>query len=96
MSKVIGIYIKFTKPPTKCDVTLASNSEKFYFSPNSVLNFWKSYQIWGKLTQEQLSYKQKTNWGLKTPPPPPVLIELIPELERKDRKEDIWYYYSLS
>ena len=43
---------------------------KFLFSPNSVLNFRKSYQIWGELAQEQKSYRQKTNWGWKTPPPP--------------------------
>ena len=29
----------------------------FYFLPNSILNFRKSYQIWGKLAQEQKSYK---------------------------------------
>ena len=50
-------------------VTLASNSENFYFSPNFVLNFRESYQIWEKLAQEQKSYRQKTNWGWNTPPP---------------------------
>ena len=52
VSKVMGIYVKFTKtthPIWSCHVTLASNFEDFYFSPNSVLNFRKSYQIWGKL-----------------------------------------------
>ena len=49
---------------------LASNSENFYFSPNSMLNFRKSYKIWGKLAQEQERYRQKTNWGWKTPVPP--------------------------
>ena len=66
MSKVMGIYVKFTKTNHQiwsCHVTLASNSENFYFSPNSVLNFRKSYQIWGKLAQKQKSYRQKTNWG---------------------------------
>ena len=29
----------------------------FSFSPNFVLNFWKNYQIWGKLAQEQKSYR---------------------------------------
>ena len=55
------------------------NFRTFLFLPNSVLNFRKSYQIFRKLTQEQKSYKQKTNWGGKqTPPPPPprVLIGL--------------------
>ena len=66
MSKVMGIYVKFTKTTHQiwsCHVTLVSNSEIFYFSPNSIVNFRKSYQIWGKLAQEQNSYRQKTNWG---------------------------------
>ena len=33
-----------------------------FFSPNSVLNF-------GKVTNLGTCYKQKTNWGWKTPPP---------------------------
>ena len=33
------------------------------FSPNFVLNFGKSYQIWRKLAQEEKSYKQKTKLG---------------------------------
>ena len=41
--------------------------QNFYFSPNSLLNFEKSYQIWGKLAQEQKRYIQKTNWDWKTP-----------------------------
>ena len=48
MSKVMGIYVKFTKTIHQiwsCHVTLASNSENFYFSPDSVLNFIKSYLI---------------------------------------------------
>ena len=67
----MSIYVKFTKTTHQiwsCHVTLASNSENFYFSPDSVLNFRKSYQIWGKLAQEQKSYRQKTNWGWKTTP----------------------------
>ena len=76
MSKVMGIYVKFTKTTHQiwsCHVTLVSNSENFYFSPNSVLNFRKSYQIWVKLAQEQKCYRQKTNRGGATPP---VLIGL--------------------
>ena len=71
MSKVMDIYVKFTKTTHKiwsCHVTLASNSENFYFSPNSVSNFRKSYQIWGKLALEQKSYRQKQTGGWKTPP----------------------------
>ena len=73
MSKVMGIYVKFTKTTHQiwaCHVTLTSNSEKFYFSPNSVLNFRKSYQIWGELAKEQKKYRQKTNWGVENTPPP--------------------------
>ena len=52
-------------------MTLALNSENFYFSPNSVSNFRKSYQILGKLAGEQKSYRQKTNWEVENTPPPP-------------------------
>ena len=55
-------------------VTLASNSENFHFSPNSVLNFRKSYQVWGQLAQEQKIYKQETNWGVENNPPPPQCL----------------------
>ena len=71
MSNVMGIYVKFTKTTHQiwsCHVTLASNSEHFYFPPNSVLNFRKVTTSGGKLAQEQESYRQKS-W--KTPPPPP-------------------------
>ena len=72
----MGIYVKFTKTTHQiwsCYVILASNSENFSFSPNSVLNFRKSYQIWGELAQEQKSYRQKQVGGGKHPP---VLIGL--------------------
>ena len=62
----MGIYVKFTKTTHQiwsCYVTLAPNSENFHFSPNSVSNFRKSYQIWGKLAKEQKHYRQKANWG---------------------------------
>ena len=79
MSKVMGIYVKFTKTTHQiwsCHVTLASNLENFYFSPNSVLNFRKSYQIWGNLVQEEkvTGKKQIGGGGGKHPP---VLIGLI-------------------
>ena len=67
----MGIYVKFTKTTHQiwsCHVILASNSEKFYFFPNSILNFRKSYQLWGKLAQEQKRYGQKTNWGVEKTP----------------------------
>ena len=43
--------------------------KKFHFSPNSLLNFRKSYQNWGILAKEQKSYRQKTNWGGWKHPP---------------------------
>ena len=72
----MGIYVKFTKTTHQiwsCHVILASNFENFSFSPNFVLNFRKSYQIWGKLAQEQKGYRQKTNWVVENTP---VLIGL--------------------
>ena len=52
----MGIYVKFNETTHQiwsCHVILASNSQNFYFLPNSILNFRKSYQILGKLVQEQ-------------------------------------------
>ena len=46
---------------------------KFLLSPNSVLNFWKIYQIWGEIGSRTKSYRQKTNWEWKTPPPQVLL-----------------------
>ena len=37
--------------------------QKFLFSPNSVLNFGKSYQIWEKLALEQKCYRLKNKLG---------------------------------
>ena len=75
MSNVMGIYVKFTMTTHQiwsCHVTLASNSEIFYFSPNSILNFKKSDQICG-IGLRTKRYRQKTNWGWKHPP---VLVGL--------------------
>ena len=72
MSKAMGIYVKFaltTHQIWSCYVTLPSNSENFYFSPNSILKFRKSYQIWGKLAQEQKMTGKKQIGGWKTPLP---------------------------
>ena len=67
MSNVMGIYVKFTKNTHQllsCHVTLASNSETFYFAPNSVLNFRKSYQIWGNwLKNKRLQADNKLGGG---------------------------------
>ena len=76
----MGIYVKFTKTTHQiwsCHVTLASNSENFYFLPNSVLNFSKSYQIWGKLAQEQKSCKKQIG-GWKTLPSPSTYRVNVP------------------
>ena len=70
----MGIYVKFTKTTHQiwsCHVILASNSETFYFSPDSVLNFRKIYQIWGKLAQEQ-KVTGKNKLGVENTPPPQV------------------------
>ena len=76
MSNVMGLYVKFTKTTHQiwsCHVTLVSNSKNFYFLPDSVLNFRKSYQIWGKLAQEQKVTSKKQIADGKHPP---VLIGL--------------------
>ena len=76
MSQVMGIYVKFTKTTHQiwsCHVTLASNSEHFYFSPNSILDFRKSYQLWGKLAQEQKVTGKKQIRGGKHPLPPMLI-----------------------
>ena len=81
MSNVMGIYVEFTKTTHQiwsCQVTLASNSENFYFSPNSVLNFRKNYQIWGEIDSGTKSYRQKTNWGVENTPPPSAYRVKLP------------------
>ena len=70
----MGIYVKFTKTTHQIwssHMTLASNFENFYFSPDSLLNFRKSYQIWGKLAEEQKVTGKKQIGGWKHRPPPP-------------------------
>ena len=65
-------------------MTLASNSENFYFSPNSVLNFRKSYQIWGNcLKNRNVTGKKQTGGVENTPPPSVVLIGFSREIARK-------------
>ena len=67
----MGIYVNFTKTTHQiwsCHVTPASNFENFYLLPNSVLNFGKSYQVWGKLAQEQKVTSKRQTGGWKTPP----------------------------
>ena len=68
----MGNYVKFTKTTQQiwsCHATLASNSENFYFSPNSVLNFRKSYTIWGNwLKNKKVTGKKQIGGGGGTPP----------------------------
>ena len=62
----MGIYVKFaitTHQIWSCHLTLASNFEYFYFLPNSMLNFRKSYQICLKLAQEQKKLQAKNKLG---------------------------------
>ena len=70
MSKVMGIYVKFTKTTHQmsCHVTLTSNSDNFYFLPNSILNIRKSDHSWGKLAQEQKATDKKQIGGWKRRP----------------------------
>ena len=69
MSKVMGIYVKFTKTTHQIwsrHVILFSNSENFYLLPNSMSNFRKSYQIWVKLAQEG---QAENKLGVEKTPP---------------------------
>ena len=71
----MGIYVKFTITTHQiwsCHVILASNSEKFYFSPNSVLNFRKVAKF-GRNWLKNKSYRQKQIGGRRHSP---VLIGL--------------------
>ena len=67
----MGIFVKLamaTHQIWSCHVTLASHSENFYFLPNSMLTFRKSYKILGKIgsrTKTLQAKKQKLGW--KTP-----------------------------
>ena len=63
MSNVMGIYVKFTKTTHQiwsCHVTLTSNCENFYFSPNSILNFRKVTKFGGNwLKNKKVTGKSK-------------------------------------
>ena len=64
----MGIYVNFIKTT---HVTLASNFKKFYFLLNSVLNFGKSYQIWGNWPKNK-KVTSKQQIGEWNPSPPPA------------------------
>ena len=59
----MDIYVKFTMSLTKYGHVTCPGFKfrNVYFLSNSILNFRKSYEIWGKLAQEQKSYRQKIN-----------------------------------
>ena len=80
----MGIYVKFTITTHQiwsCHVTLASNSENFYFSPNSISNFGKSYQIWGNwLKNKKVTFNKHIGGGKHPSPPPPSAYRVNNEL----------------
>ena len=80
MSNVMGIYVKFTTTTHQiwsCLVTLASNSEKFYFLPNSMLNFKKVTKFERNWLKNKKSYRQKTNWGVEKTPSRAYRVKLF-------------------
>ena len=68
----MGIYVKFTKTThqiSSCHVTLASNSETFCFSPDSVLNFRKVTKFGVNWLKNKKVTGKKQTGGWKTRPP---------------------------
>ena len=68
----MGIYVNFTKTTHQiwsCHVTLAEILKIFIFLPNSVLNFGKSYQLWGNWYKNKNVTDKKQNWGVANTPP---------------------------
>ena len=79
MSKVMGIYVKFTKTIHQIwsyHVTLASNSENFYFLHNS-----EKLPDLGEIGSRTKSYRQKNK--LRVENTPSVLIGLTFTYENK-------------
>ena len=71
MSKVIGIYVKFyydRSPNMVMSRDPGCKFRKFHCSPNSILNFRICYQVWGKLAQEQKSYRQEAKLRVENTP----------------------------
>ena len=85
MSKVMGIYVKFSKTTHhiwSCHVILASNSENFYFLPNSILNFGKVTKFGGIGSRtRKLQAKTKLRW--RRPPSAYRVNGLFSFLKRK-------------
>ena len=74
MSKVMGIYVNFTKnhsPNMVMSRDPGFKFREFLFFAYFCIKFQEKLKNLGELAKEQKSYKQKTNWGWKTPPPPP-------------------------
>ena len=72
VSKVLGIFVKFnitTNEIWSCHVTLASNSENFYLSPNSILNFKKVTKFGGNWLKNKNVTGKKQIRGGKHPVP---------------------------
>ena len=68
---IMGIYVKFTKTTHQiwsCHVTLTSNSENFYFWPDSVLNFGKVTKFGRNWLKNKMLQAKKIE-GRKHPPP---------------------------
>ena len=87
----MGIYVKFAKTTHQiwsCHVTLASDFENFYFLPNSILNFRKSYQIWGNwLKNIKVTGKKQIGGGKDLAPPPPSAYRIKCNLVHEERLE---------
>ena len=68
----MGIYVKFTKTTHQiwsCHMTLASNSENFYFLPNSILNFRKVTKFEGNwLKNKKVTGQNKLGSGKNLTP----------------------------
>ena len=81
MSKVMGIYVKFTITTHQiwsCHVTLPPDSENFYLLPNSILNFRKVTKFEGNwLKNKKVTVKKQIGGGGGGGGgTPPVLIRL--------------------
>ena len=62
----MGIYVKFTKTTQQiwsCHVTLASNSENYYFLANSILNFRKVTKFGGNWLKNKKVGKTQIGGG---------------------------------
>ena len=83
------IYVKFTMTTRQiwsCHVTLASNSENFYFSPNSIFNFREITKFGGNwLKNKKVQAKSKLGGGKH--PPNPSAYWVNRRLESTDRRQ---------